>query len=804
MDYSFFLSPLWAISAFAFALIAAMAWGAQYRLSKKNDVTRGLLAHFAENGVAIALYHPTNGTIAHAEGMASFFDISTRSSFTSLDEILTHFAETERKTLRTFLDAPINDHNMTEAVILKTTHGAALECQVSEIKWKNRMLRMLVMRRVTNAYRRMLAVKAENDALKVEAEWHTSVLNYVQQPMWVRGEDLSIRYCNLPYMQIIEENDEAIGGNAMPELFVGAKRLAEQARSEQNTQRQRYRLIVGGDRRLFEITEIYIPVSQTTVGVAQEITELEKAEAAISDHLTTLEDLLDSSSSAMVIYGLDTRLKFYNQAYVRMWGLEESWLAKEPTFGETLEYMRELRRLPEQVNFPAFKQQRLRLFNEVTEPHEELFYLPDGRTIRNVAIPHSAGGVLFIYEDVTDKLALERSYNTLIAVQRETLDNLYEGVVVFSENGKLRLKNPVFLSLWDLEEKDLPDGTHVSKMLDKTKHLYVTSDWELFKQDFIGQMQSRAYFTSRIERSDGAVLDCSVVPLPDGGVLLNYVDMTATTLVERSLRERAEALEAGDKLKKEFLANMSYELRSPLTSISGFAEMLRQDYFGELSEKQREYVEGIYGSSQHLMHLINDILDLSSIEAGYLTLNRREFNVGKLLHAMMGLLGERLREFELTARIDCPDDIGTMKADETRIRQVLFHLLSNAVKYSREAGIIILGAKRSAEGITLWVEDNGIGISEIEQKDVFDKFYRGSSGVRKAGSGLGLSMVKSFVELHGGTVTLESQMDKGTIVRCFIPHYVEAIKKDVTLSNKRSFIESEADSFHFASSDRLH
>jgi signal transduction histidine kinase len=801
MDASISLPLLMVLEAVVLAVVCLGGVLIYRKLCRHHEVARALLKHLSDHEWALVVYVPIKGDVVHTQGIDTLFP--DEKAIASLDAILSHFQEDDRITLRNMLDKKVSP--ALSSAVFKTTEGMVCECALSDIQWQNQPLALLSLRNISVAHRKMLNVKAENDALKAQATWHSAILNHVEQPMWVRGEDLFIRYCNLPYMQIVEENDEAVGEGKMPELFKGARRLAEQARSEKNTQRQRYRLVVGGERRLFEITEHYASESQAVVGFAQEITALEKAEAEIKDHLTTLEDLLDSSSSAMIIYGLDTRIKFYNQAYVRMWGLEESWLAKEPTFGEMLDHLRELRRLPEQVNFPAFKQQRLRLFNEVTEPHEELFYLPDGRTIRTVAIPHSAGGVLFIYEDVTDRLALERSYNTLIAVQRETLDNLYEGIVVFGENGKLRLKNPVFLSLWDIEEKDLPDGTHISVMLEKTRTLYQTSDWESFKKDFIGQVQSRHYFTSRIERTDGAVLDCSVVPLPDGGILLNYVDMTASTLVERSLRERNEALEAGDKLKTEFLANMSYELRSPLTSISGFAEMLRQDYFGELTEKQREYVEGIHNSSQHLMHLINDILDLSSIEAGYMTLNMREFNIAKLLHAMMALLSERLREFELTASIECDEDIGMMRADETRIRQVLFHLLSNAVKYSKEGGAIVLGAARREDGVVLWVEDNGVGISENDQKEVFDKFYRGAAGVRKPGTGLGLSMVKSFVELHGGAVTLKSELEKGTKVTCFIPNTIEKQHPEESIEmEKRTFGDKELPTYGVESSTSIH
>lgn len=763
-------SLLWGIGG-VLAGLGLATGGCVLRRSRRHDQREAMASHLLDGlgkqGVGFVVCTGEGGErrIAHMHGLAGLLGETTETvtSFAAFEAL---WQEPDREPFRALLEG---DHAKPRFALLRTTGGKRMECTATPIDWEGESARLLTIRPIGQTYQKLHTAERQNDALKAELSLYQELLHHLPMPVWVRESDLSMPYCNLSYIELVDENDDSDSSDGMPALFAGAQELARAARETGKPQQERQHLIIKGRRRLFQITETYQPDSQRIIGYGQDITELEAAEADINSHLATLEDLLGSSSSAMTIFGSDRRLRFYNQAYVRMWGLDESRLQSNPTFGEVLEYLRELRQLPEQVNFPAFKQQRLRLFNEVTEPHEELIYLPDDRIIRAVAIPHSAGGLLFVYEDVSDRMALERSYNTLIAVQRETLDNLFEGVLVFGGDGRLKLYNPVFLSLWDLGEGSVSKEMHISALLEKTRPLYDVEDWESFKAAFIGQLQSRQNTSMRIERKDDKVLDCNIIPLPDGGVLLTYVDMTAATLVERSLRERNEALEAGDKLKTEFLANMSYELRSPLTSISGFAEMLRSLYVGELNDKQREYVEGIHQSSQHLRHLINDILDLSSIEAGYLTLDMSEFDVCSLLRSIMSLLSERLRDSQLTATIHCPDEISTMHADETRIRQVLFHLLSNAVKYSNEGGEITLGADREAGGIVLWVRDQGVGISTEEQRAVFDKFYRGDVGVRKSGTGLGLSMVKSFVELHGGHVSLESQPGEGTVVRCFIP-----------------------------------
>jgi signal transduction histidine kinase len=311
--------------------------------------------------------------------------------------------------------------------------------------------------------------------------------------------------------------------------------------------------------------------------------------------------------------------------------------------------------------------------------------------------------------------------------------------------------------------------------VDRTRALYAYDDWEGFREQRINQIHARTPLSMRLERTDGKVIDCSTVPLPDGATLITYLDVTDSTVVERSLRERNEALTEADRLKTQFLANVSYELRSPLTSISGFSDMLRQEYFGELTSKQREYVEGIHQSSQHLMQLVNDILDLASIEAGYMQLDVSELDIHAMMKSVLALTQERAREHKLSINLVCNEKIGKMRGDETRLKQSLFNLLSNAIRFTPSGGHIEMGAKADEGDIVrLWVRDDGPGIPEADQAHVFDKFYKGlmrekGKGKTKAGTGLGLSMVKSFIELHGGRVDLASAPGKGTTISCLLP-----------------------------------
>ncbi len=637
---------------------------------------------------------------------------------------------------------------------------------------------------ITNLASELQKLQTENTKLKHEMRDYANMLNMAPYPIWQRDQNLSVRYYNLAYGEIVEDfaSEDTDG---LPEMDRKERLLASQALQSGEPKHERRHLIVGGKRHLYQFSEMPVPEDQVVIGYAHDVTETEVMQEELERYMSAQADLLESSASAMAIYGKDMRLKSFNYAFVALWRLDENWLDTQPSYAEVLENLREKRKLPEQANFQMFKQQQVRLFTDLIDPREEFFYLPDGKTLRVIAIPHALGGILFAYEDVTDRLALERSYNTLIAVQRETLDNLNDGIAVYGEDGRLKLFNPKYLELWDLPEDLAKQEPHIRDLVERVKTLYTyDGDWEKFKQERIAHIQSRVPVVHRIELNNGKVINCSTVPLPDGATLINYIDITVAIVVERSLRERNEALTQADHLKTQFLANVSYELRSPLTTIAGFSDMLRQQYFGTLTDKQKDYVEGIHTASEHLMHLINDILDLASIEAGFMQLSIDMFDIAAMVKSVLALVQERAKRHMVTIVTQIKPNIGRMLGDETRIKQCLFNLLSNALRFSNPGGQVILGASASNDSdvITLFVEDDGPGIPPEEQPFIFDKFFKGANpnvakAKSKAGTGLGLAIVKNFIELHGGRVDLNSDPNASTRFSCVLPRNNDTLKK---------------------------
>jgi signal transduction histidine kinase len=612
---------------------------------------------------------------------------------------------------------------------------------------------------------KVAAAEGTRDAFK-------AMLDGLALPIWRRGANLRIIDCNRAYVEAVEATSleqVAAEDRELAASGIGrrGKALAEQAMLKGEPQRATGHAVIGGSRRFLEITEL--PRQEGgTIGYALDHTALEEARSEFNRLLAAQVDVLEQLGTAIAIYGADQRIQFFNTAYSRLWHLEEEWLKSRPTRAEVIEAQRERRRLPEHADFPAFKRSQIQMFTSLIEPREELRHLPDGTTLRERITPHPLGGLLVTFEDVTDKLTLEREYNTLIEVQRETIDALHEGIGVFGSDLRLKLYNPSFATMWGISGSAERAEHHLTDLLEEMRPFFNDrGDWPAVKSEFIATLNDRTAHGGRLTRTDGTVLDWATMPLPDGAVVLSYLDVTDSTRIERVLRERNEALVTADRLKSEFIANVSYELRTPLNAIIGFTEILNNQYFGELNPKQIEYTRGILDASNRLLSLINDILDLALIEAGRMTLDREPVQVHALIVSVMSLTREWGRKQNLTFEFDCPADIGTILADERRLKQALFNLVSNAIKFSPSGGRIRLAASRKGDELVLAVSDTGIGIPREDQDRVFGKFERGRGG----GAGLGLSLVRSFIDLHGGRVEIDSEPNRGTTVRCYLPVY---------------------------------
>ena len=594
------------------------------------------------------------------------------------------------------------------------------------------------------------------------------VLESADMPAWTRDADGRIAWCNIPYARAVDAPDDKGAIERGSELFDSAvRREAAACIKETGAWRRRVSAVVGGERRTFEAVEARTAVG--SAGVAHDVSEIAALRADMERAEDDYSQMIDRLSTAVAIFDKSKRLTLYNAAYRQIWSLEPAFLDQKPTDGEILDRLRAKRQLPEQADFRAWKAQQLSVYQAI-EPSETVWHLPDGRALRVVTSPNPKGGVTYLYDDATQSYALASQVNVLTHVQGETLEALKEGVAAFGADGRMKLFNPAFAELWRFDPAALRNRPHIDEVARACKPLCLDpalfDDLRAMIVELPVHRESRA---ARVERTDGLILDCAALPLPDGATLMTSLDVTAGANVERALTERNQALVAAEKLRNDFVNHVSYELRTPLTNIIGFTQLLAAGSVGALSPKQLEYAGFITDSSHALLAIIDHILDLASIDAGALELRLEDVDVAEAMKAAAAGVQDRLSEAAIELRIVMTDGVGSLRADGRRVRQVLFNLLSNAINYSEAGQTVTLAAMRRGSEIVFKVSDRGRGIPPEMIDRVFDRFESFANGSRHRGPGLGLSIVRAMVELHHGRVLIDTAPNEGTTVTCIFP-----------------------------------
>jgi signal transduction histidine kinase len=614
------------------------------------------------------------------------------------------------------------------------------------------------------AWLRLSAVIGEDAGLPTAPRF-AALLDARTEPAWIAAADGAPIWVNAAWLAAVgaASLDEAHGRHATFDR--GADALASEAANLGQKRETTRWATMGGRRRAFHVTAQ--PLEGGGVGVwTEDVSEAEEMREALKRHVAAHDETLNHIADAVAIFSQSKRLTFHNTAFAELWGLEPAWLAEGPSHGEVLDRLRQRRRVPETVNYDKWKASELERYETLGSTPDDLWSLPDGRTLRVVRQPHPMGGVLLLFSDITGELKMKAQYNALIQVQQATLDKLNDAVAVFGSDGRLRLHNEAFERFWNVSANQLELAHDFEGVVELCiPRLHDLNFWRELKGRLADtDPAARAPISGEVKTSDSKIVAYQSRPLPDGATLIAFTDITDARKLESALADRSAALAEAERLKRDFVGNVSYELRTPLTTIIGYSELLERS--GEnLSERGRGHAAAVRQAATQLARSIDDVLDMAQIDADEMALDLDDVRVADLLSEVAERWAREAEGAGVTIKVEAPADIGLIRGDLKRLSQTLDHLVENAIRQTPPQGTVTASARRALGEIQLQVSDTGRGIPFHVQAHIFDRFISRERG----GPGLGLALVKSLVELHGGWVALESEPGAGATFTCHLP-----------------------------------
>ncbi|MEQ1725360.1 MAG: PAS-domain containing protein [Sphingopyxis sp.] len=581
-------------------------------------------------------------------------------------------------------------------------------------------------------------------------------------PMWFRDGHLQIALVNRAYVDAAEAGSAAEIVAQQIELVepvagLSARDAARSAHDSNETVARVVPVTIGGTRRMVQVVDIAIS-DVGVAGYALDRQELEDARSENRRFADARRSMLDQMSAGVAEFAPDRSLRFVNRPFLRLFMVDQEWASSLPAFERVIDRLRDNGRTPEVRDFPGWRATRRGWF-AATAMIEESWLLRDGTHLRTVAQPTPDGGLLLIFEDQTEQIQLASARDTLLRVRTATFDNLFEAVAVFAPDGRLHLWNQRFRRLWEASEEYLVDHPRIDQLLDMlSPQLADPRQKSVLREMVIGATGERQQRGGRITFADDRQFDFAAIPLPDGNALFTLIDVTDSRRIERALRERAQALEAADRVKADFLSRISYELRTPLTSIGGFAEMLDSGYAGELPEAAKSYVKAILTSTEALGQQIDTVLDLSQSEAGAMPLERRAVNLAALVQEAVAAARSDAARAQVTIAPDIRVGVGQVAGDAKRLRQAIDQLIGHALASFADAQFQPVGGRRilvfadgDALSAQIVVSDNGPGVE-----------LGGTHAV-------GLALAKQLFRAHDGRFETVARKGEGAMVTAFLP-----------------------------------
>ena len=523
---------------------------------------------------------------------------------------------------------------------------------------------------------------------------------------------------------------------------------------------------------------------KSIVTVSRDITRRKQAEWALRESEQRLTEVVDNMPATVLLRDLEGRFILINRQYAEHCKVDRDWVRGKTVYDvvprdiaeESMDHDREVLRTRGIV-------ERELVFPLDDGPHILAAWKfpvldPDGKIV-------AIGGVEL---DITERKRMEeelrrtnREKDAVVQELQAVLNAIEYGVLFMDSELRVRIDNRAYREIWSIPDRLIAQNPTARDLIayNRDQGVYDVSEaeWDRYVDARIAAIKAGDVPPTEFRRADGKVIQYQCIALPDGGRMLTYFDITDIKRAEDALREAKEQAEVANRAKSQFLANMSHELRTPLNAILGYAELVLDEIYGEVPETLRSVVGRIDHNGHHLLRLINDVLDLSKIEAGQFVLHLDDYSLRDVVDNVVVSLESLAREKALALSHEIQGNLPLGHGDEQRITQVLMNLVGNAIKFTEEGGIVVkAGAANGSFEVS--VADTGIGISEADQRRIFEEFHQAddSDTRTRGGTGLGLAIAKRMLHLHGGDIRVDSLPGRGTTVSFSLPVKAEVRK----------------------------
>ncbi|MDR0744653.1 MAG: PAS-domain containing protein [Holosporales bacterium] len=636
-------------------------------------------------------------------------------------------------------------------------------------KYDEEFLHRLVFNKIKKVYVYTIEKSQDHEKVKVKNDIKDNIVDSIPIYIWKKNLDLKLIYCNKKYSDALETSQESAISNNLRLVNTRNEKYATY------TARQSFieKVVIKGNRRYLEITEQPLSGNTSALGFAIDVTDREELKKEYKTYKKQTEETLDQISVPIAIFDEKMSLVFANSAIEKLFGLDIN-LLREKNFSEIISVLLEKGAILSNSNEKEFKEKAVSLFTAIIEPYHTSISLQNGKIMNVTISPNHGGGLIFLLQDISDTIALKREVSSISAVQQETLDHLKEGVVVFGTDNRVKMINSAIENI--LENKEIINdvGIHIKDFFEKISPIFnLEQKTGLCIEKIINMSTQRVQFSDTIPLSSGKVLDYSYVPLPDGLNLIRFFDATDKANLERALEEKTDIISQIDKIKANLISYISYELRAPLNTIMGFSDILLNQYFGELNEKQIQYCQGIIGSVKKTTEVVNAIINLTSIEVGQIKLKYTEVNLFKFIESSLELFKNRAKFQDVTLKNNFNDEKLTVYFDELSMNQVMFQLISKALKLTPPKGCVSISVEISQsepDYFNIIVSDTGIGISKEDLEKMNNTLSVGMGNAPIDNTiEFGLVLANNIVHLHNGRITIASEDGQGTVVKCHLP-----------------------------------